>query len=158
MSIVEVLVALAVAVGLVGILVPLLPGSALIFAAVLVWTIATGTAGAWAVLAVVTVLLAVGTVVKYAVPGKRLKDAGIPASTQWVAAGLAVVGFFVVPVVGIVIGFVLGTYLAEHRRVGAAQAWPSTKHALRAVGLSILIELTAGLLATTTWVVGVVVT
>jgi len=154
----EVVVALALAVGLAGILVPLLPGSALIFAGVLVWALSVGTSGAWTVLALVTVVLLVGTVVKYAVPGKRLKGAGIPTSTQWIGAGLAIVGFFVVPVIGIVIGFVLGVYLAEHRRLGPTQAWPSTKHALRAVGLSILIELTAGIVATLTWIVGVVVT
>ncbi|WP_309649172.1 DUF456 domain-containing protein [Nocardioides sp.] len=158
MSLTEVLVAVALAVGLAGILVPLLPGSALIFAAILGWALSVDVASGWAVLAVATVLLLGGTVVKYAVPGKRLKDAGIPASTQWIGAAVAVVGFFVVPVVGIVLGFVLGVYVAEHRRVGAAEAWPSTKHALRAVGLSILIELTAGLLATLTWVVGVVAT
>ena len=39
---------------------------------------------------------------------------------------LGVVGFFVVPVVGLFLGFVLGVYLAELRRVGAAAAWPST--------------------------------
>lgn len=158
MSLTEVLVAVALAVGLAGILVPLLPGSALIFAAILVWALSVDTAGGWVVLALATVLLLVGTVVKYAVPGKRLKDAGIPASTQWIGAAVGIVGFFLVPVVGIVLGFVLGVYLAEHRRVGSAQAWPSTKHALRAVGLSILIELTAGLLATLAWVVGVVAT
>ena len=158
MSPLEVLVALALAVGLAGILVPLLPGSALIFAAVLVWSLSIGTPGAWAVLAAVTGLLLVGTVVKYAVPGRRLKDAGVAASTQWIGAGVAIVGFFVIPVVGVIIGFVLGIYLAEYRRVGASRAWPSTKHALRAVGLSILIELTAGLLATLTWVAGVIAT
>ncbi len=158
MTLTEVVVLVVLAVGLAGILVPLLPGSALIFAGVLVWALSVNTAGAWSVLTLVTVLLAAGTVVKYAVPGKRLKGAGIPASTQWTGAALAIVGFFVVPVVGIVLGFVLGIYLAEHRRVGAAQAWPSTRQALRAVGLSILIELTAGILATLTWVVGVVIT
>ncbi|GEP32821.1 membrane protein [Nocardioides szechwanensis] len=158
MSLTEVLVALLVAVGLAGILVPVLPGSVLILGGVLIWALDVGGSIAWVVFAVVTVLLAVGTVVKYAVPGKRLKSAGIPASTQWAGAGLAIVGFFVVPVVGIFLGFVLGIYLAEHRRVGSAQAWPSTKHALKAVGLSILIELVAGVLAAGTWVVGVLLT
>lgn len=156
MVLLDVLVALVIAVGLVGILVPVLPGSVLVLAAVLVWSVVVAEPLGWAVLAVVAALLAVGTVVKYAVPGKRLKDAGIPASTQWAGAGLAVVGFFVVPVVGIVLGFVLGVYLAEHRRVGAAAAWPSTRRALGAVGLSILIELAAGVLAATAWVVGAV--
>ncbi|MCD4534859.1 DUF456 domain-containing protein [Nocardioides sp. cx-169] len=156
MSLLDVLVAVAIAVGLAGILVPVLPGSILILAAVLVWSVDVGSALAWTVFAVVTLLLVLGGIVKYVVPGRRLKTAGVPASTQWAGAGLAVVGFFVVPVVGIFLGFVLGIYLAELRRVGSAQAWPSTTHALRAVGLSVLIELTAGVLAAGTWVVGAV--
>ncbi len=158
MTLTEVLVAIAIAVGLVGILVPILPGSVLILGAVLVWAIEVGGTTAWVVFAVVTTLIAVGTVVKYAVPGKHLKTAGIPASTQWTGAAFAIVGFFVVPVIGIFIGFVVGVYVAERRRVGSDSAWPSTKHALRAVGLSILIELAAGVLAAGTWVIGVLAT
>src|SRR4051794_18298307 len=154
MSSVEVLVALAIAVGLVGILVPVLPGSILVLGAVLVWAWTVGGATAWAVFAVAAVILVAGSVVKYLVPNRHLKDAGIPASTQWVGAALGIVGFFVVPVVGLVIGFVLGVYLAEYRRVGSAAAWPSTKHALRAVGLSILIELVAGVGAPVVWGAG----
>ena len=158
MSPVEVLVALVIAVGLVGILVPVLPGSVLVLGGVLAWAWSVGGATAWAVFALVAVLLVAGTVVKYLVPGRRLKDAGIPASTQWIGAGVGIVGFFVVPVVGLFIGFVLGVYLAEYRRVGSAAAWPSTKHALRAVGLSILIELAAALVATFVWIAGVIAT
>ena len=158
MSALEVLVALVIAVGLVGILLPVLPGSVLVLGALLVWAWQVGGATAWTVFAVAAVILAVGTVVKYLVPNRRLKDAGIPASTQWIGAGLGIVGFFVVPVVGLFIGFVLGVYLAEYRRVGSSAAWPSTKHALSAVGLSILIELAAALLATFVWIAGVVAT
>ncbi len=158
MSLTEAVVALVIAVGLVGILVPILPGSILVLGAVLAWSLEIGTSTGWLVFAVVTVLLAVGSVVKYVVPGRRLQSAGIPGSTQWAGAAGALVGFFVVPVLGLFLGFVVGIYLAERRRVGAAAAGPSTRSALRAVGLSILIELTAALLATTTWVVGVVVT
>ena len=103
-------------------------------------------------------LLVVGGVVKYLVPGRRLKDAGVPSSSQWLGAALGIVGFFVVPVIGLFIGFVLGVYLAEQRRLGAREAWPSTKSALRAAGLSILIELIAGVLATWVWIAGVVAT
>ena len=53
-------------------------------------------------------------------------------------------------------GFVLGIYLVEHGRSrDAAAAWQSTKTALRAVFLSIGIELIAGLAIATTWVAGV---
>ena len=158
MTLTEVGVAVAIAVGLVGILLPILPGSLLVLAAIGVWAAELGGRTAWTVFAAAAVLLVAGTVVKYAVPGRRLQQSGIPASTQWLGALGAVVGFFVVPVVGLFLGFVVGVYAAERRRVGAAAAWPSTRAALRAVGLSILIELAAALLAAGVWVVGVAVT
>ena len=158
MTLTEVLVGLAILVGIIGVIVPILPGALLVVAAVLVWSWTTGGTTAWVVFAVVLALVAAGTVVKYAVPGRRLKEAGIPASTQWTGVGLGVVGFFVIPVVGLFVGFVLGVYLAERRRLGAEVAWPSTKAALRAVGLSILIELVSVVAAAGVWVVGVVVT
>src|SRR3954454_3025326 len=151
MSGVEVLVAVAIAVGVVGVVVPLLPGSLLVLGAILVWTIHEGGATAWSVFAVAAVVLGLGVVVKYAVPGRRLKEVGIPGSTLALGAVLGVVGFFVIPVVGLVIGFVLGVYLAELRRVGSAEAWPATVHTLKAVGLSMLIEFCASLLAAGVW-------
>lgn len=154
---VELLVAVAIAVGLAGILVPVLPGSVLILGGIVVWAVDTGGATAWAVCAVAAAILVAGGVVKFLVPNRRLKRVGVPASTQWVGAAVGIVGFFVVPVVGLFVGFVLGVYAAERRRVGD-QAWPSTKAALRAVGLSIVIELVAGLAATFVWVGGVVAT
>jgi uncharacterized protein YqgC (DUF456 family) len=153
----ELLVAFAIAVGLVGILVPVLPGSVLILGGVLVWAIDTGGATAWAVFAVAAAVLVGGGVVKYLVPNRRLKSVGVPSSTQWIGAAVGIVGFFVVPVVGLFLGFVLGIYAAERHRVGA-DAWPSTKAALRAVGLSIAIELAAGVAATAVWVGGVLAT
>jgi hypothetical protein len=68
------------------------------------------------------------------------------------------VGFFVIPVVGLVVGFVAGIYLSELARLGSAAAWPATKAALRAVGLAVLIELAAGLVATAVFVAGAVAT
>lgn len=158
MTLTEAAVGVAILIGLVGILVPVLPGSALILAAVLFWALEVQERAAWVVFAVAAAILLAGAVVKYAVPGRHLKRAGIPARTQWIGAGFAVAGFFVVPVVGLFLGFVAGVYVAERERVGAEHAWPSTKQALRAVGLSILIELACGLLATGAWVVGVVAT
>ncbi|MCW2848874.1 MAG: hypothetical protein JWR90_2848 [Marmoricola sp.] len=155
---VEILVALAIAVGLVGVIVPILPGSLLVLGAILVWAWDLGTAESWTVFAVATTFIALGSVVKYVVPGRRLKTNGIPSSTLLLGAVLGVVGFFVIPVVGLLVGFVLGVYLAELRRVGRDAAWPATVHALKAVGLSMLIELVASLLAAVTWAFGVVLT
>jgi len=154
----EILVALAIAVGIAGIIVPVLPGTVLVLGAILVWALQVGTSTGWIVFAVATVLLAGGTVVKYLVPGRQLKSSGVPNRTLLVGALLGFIGFFVVPVIGMFIGFVLGVYVAERARVGAALAWPSTTGALRAVGVSILIELVAALLAAVVWVVGVAAT
>jgi uncharacterized protein YqgC (DUF456 family) len=153
-----VIAALLVAVGLVGILVPVLPGSVLVVGGILVWAWAEGGAVAWTVFAVATALVTAGTIVKYVVPGRRLQVAGIPATTQWTGVLVGVVGFFVVPVVGLFLGFVLGIYLAELRRVGSKDAWPSTVHSLKAVGLSIVIEFLAALAATVVWVAGALAT
>ena len=158
MSGLEVLVALAIALGLVGVLVPVLPGSLLVGVAVLVWAAEKAEATGWVVAVVALVLLAAGTVVKYLVPGRRLQRAGVPASTLVLGGVLGIVGFFVVPVIGLPLGFVLGDYLSEWRRLGHHEAWPATVHALKAVGLGILIELGFGILAAVTWAVGVVLT
>lgn len=158
MDVVELLVALAILVGLVGIVVPVLPGSILILVAVLVWATDVGSGAGWTVFAVVTVLLATGAVVKYTIPGKGLRNSGVPNKTIVLGGLLGIVGFFVIPVVGLVVGFVLGVYLTELQRVGRDLAWPSTQAAVKAVGLSILVELAAALLATAVWVVGLTTT
>ncbi|QMW67837.1 DUF456 domain-containing protein [Mumia sp. ZJ1417] len=154
-----VLVGLAILVGLVGIVVPVLPGSLLIWAAIGVWAFATGSATGWVVFGVCTVLYALTLVVQYLIPGKRLKEAGVPGRAMLAGGVLGVVGFFVIPFVGLFVGFVLGVYAWELNRLRIhSAAWTATKHAMKAAGLSILIELTGGLLSTTVWVVGVVAT
>ncbi|MGA9746404.1 MAG: DUF456 domain-containing protein [Nocardioides sp.] len=154
----EVLVGLAVLVGVVGVIVPVLPGGLLILAAVLVWAVQDGSGTAWTVFSLVTVVLVTGAIVKYAVPGRNLKAAGVPSRTLLLGGVLGLVGFFVIPVIGLFIGFVLGVYAAETQRLGREAAGPSTRHALKAVGLSVLIELTAAVLAASTYVVGAVLT
>jgi uncharacterized protein len=152
----DVLVGLAVLVGLVGIVVPVLPGTLLILAAVLVWAAVTSTTTSWLVLAAVVLFLAAGAVGKYALPSRRLQAAGVPTRTLVAGGLLGLVGFFVIPVVGLVVGFVLGVYLSELQRVGVQAAWPTTRAALAAAGLSMLIELAAGLCAALTWLVAAV--
>lgn len=154
---VTVIAAVLVLVGLVGILVPVLPGLLLIVVGIAVWAVPRGDAVGWGVLAAAVVIVAIGTVAKYLLPGRRLRDSGVPTRTLVAGAALGVVGFFVIPVVGLVIGFVLGVFLAELVRLGESRlAWPSTRGALYAVGWSILIELAAGLVAAAVWVGAIV--
>ena len=152
------LVGIAIAVGVVGVVVPVLPGTLLVWAAIAVWAFAVGSATAWGVLAVVSVLIGGAQVVKLVVPGRQLRDAGIPRRSIVVGLLLAGVGFFVIPVVGFFVGFPLGIYFEERRRLGPhAAAWLSTRKALRAIGLSILIELSATVLAAAVWLTTVLV-
>ncbi|GEM35189.1 DUF456 domain-containing protein [Nocardia neocaledoniensis] len=153
----EVIVGLVILVGLVGVIVPILPGIILIFAAIAVWAFMTGGAAAWTVFAIATIALVISGIVKYTWPGRRMREAGVSNRALLVGAILGVVGFFVIPVVGLFIGFVLGVYLAELYRLKTNElAWPATVHALKGVGLSMLVELFGALLASGVWLTGAI--
>lgn len=147
-----VVVGLAIAVGIVGVVVPVLPGSLLVWAAIVVWAIVVGSATAWTVAVVATVAIGSAQVIKYLVPGRRLREAGVPRQSILAGVVVGVAGFFLIPVVGLFIGFPLGVYLEERRRLRHhVSAWGSTREALRAIGLSIAIELGAVLVAAAVW-------
>jgi uncharacterized protein YqgC (DUF456 family) len=151
---------LIILLGVIGVLMPVLPGLVLAWAGVLFWAIlGDGSGGRWVVLAIATVVAAAGMIVKYLWPGRHLQRSGVPTMSLVAGGALGLIGFFVVPVVGLVLGFVLGVWLAERVRLGdAGQAWPSTKQALTAVGLSMLIELAAALGIAVIWLAGLALT
>ena len=151
---------LAIVLGVLGVLIPVLPGLVLCWAGVLFWAIfGDATGGRWVVLAVASVIAAAGMIVKYLWPGRHLQRSGVPTLTLVAGGVLGLVGFFVVPVVGLLLGFVLGVWLAERVRLGdAGQAWPSARQALTAVGLAMLIEIAAGLGIAVVWVLGLALT
>ncbi len=158
MEVATVIAAVLVVVGIVGIVLPVLPGLVLVVAGVAVWAVPRGDAVAWTVLGIVVAIVLIGSVVKYLVPGRALRDSGVPGRTIAAGAVLGVIGFFVIPVVGLFIGFVLGVYLAELARLGGGgAAWPSTRRALAAVGWSVVIEMATGLLAAAVWVGALVI-
>jgi len=154
------LVALAMAVGLAGVLIPVLPGLLLVWAAGLVWTIRDGGGAVrWTVLGVLTALFVGATVTKYVLPARLAAARGAPISTLLAGAAGAVVGFFVIPVLGAPIGGAAAIYLAEYvrlRRPRAALA--ATKAALVALGLGVLIELGTGVIMVLVWLGGVLAT
>lgn len=151
---------IAIVVGIFGVVVPVLPGLLLTWAGVLLWAL-LGDAGRgrWLVLAAATLIALVGVLVKYLWPGRNLKRTGVPNRSLLAGGVLGVVGFFMIPVVGLLLGFVLGVWLAERARLGDNRlAWPSTRQALKAAGLAMLVELAAGLSIAAVWLVGLVVT
>ncbi|HEY4584294.1 MAG TPA: DUF456 domain-containing protein [Acidimicrobiia bacterium] len=154
----ELLVALAILAGLFGVVLPLLPGLALEVGAILIWAAVDGDALAWGVALLCLALGAAGTVFKYLVPGRRLRQSGMPMRTLVIAVAAAVVGFFAIPVIGGPIGFIAAIYVAERIRVGPAEAWPATRISLGAVAASVGIELVTGLIIAGIWLVAVVLT
>jgi uncharacterized protein YqgC (DUF456 family) len=150
------LVAVAIAIGIVGVVIPLLPGTLLVFAAIAVWAFVEQRTSAWVTLAVVAVILGATLLAKYLWPARRMRDADVGTWSLVAGGVLGIIGFFVVPVLGLVLGFVLGIYLAElAKRRDQRRAWASTVHAIKGVVLSVGVELTGALLATVVWVVGV---
>ncbi len=154
------LVAVVMAVGLAGVLIPVLPGLLLVWAAGLVWTVADGGGAVrWTVFGALTVLLVGATVAKYALPARMAAARGAPMTTLLIGAAGAVVGFFVIPVVGALIGAVAGIYLAEYGRLQDGRAaLAATRAALVAIGIGVLIELAAGVIMVLTWLGGVLAT
>ncbi len=155
----EALVAIACAVGIVGVVVPVLPGELLIGGAIVVWAVVEQSTVSWAAAVVAVGVLIAGHVLAYLVPGRRMTAAGIPTRTLVAGAVLGIVGFFLVPVVGLPLGFVLGVYLAEQVRLRAhGPAWASTVEAMKGTGLAMLMGLAAAVAATTVWAVVAVAT
>jgi uncharacterized protein len=155
----EALIAVACVVGIVGTILPVLPGSLLIGGAIVLWAVVEGGATAWSTAVVAVLVLALGYALTLWIPGRRMSAAGIPTRTLVAGGVLGIVGLFVVPVVGLPLGFVLGVYLAERVRLPThADAWPSTVEAMKGTGLSVLIGLAAAVLATGVWVVVAITT
>lgn len=153
----QLLVGLVMLVGVAGVVVPVLPGLLLVWAAGLVWVWQDG-GGATRVLVgvVLTGLLVAGTAAKYVLPARSASGAGAPRSTLLAGAVGAVAGFVLIPVVGLVVGGVGAVYLAELRRLhDGAAAGRSTWAVLKAVGIGLLVELVAAVLMVGTWLLGV---
>ncbi|HRA77025.1 MAG TPA: DUF456 domain-containing protein [Propionicimonas sp.] len=149
------IVGLAIIVGLAGIVVPVLPGSIMIGLAIGVWAIATG-GWAWAVFAAAAVLLASGSVSTYVLAARHTRAAGVPGSSLAIAGVAGIVGFFLVPVIGLLLFFPLGLFGAEYLRLrDSREAVRTAGVALRAVGLGMLIELGTALLAAGVWLAAV---
>lgn len=147
---------LALAVSLAGIVIPVLPGSILGLLALLEWALFGGSGwGGWLVFAIGGVLFACGMGASAILTGRRLRARSIPSTSVVVGAVLAIVGMFIVPVVGLVLGFAIGLLLGEWRRTGhlrgaAASSWA----ALKATGLGILVEFGFACAAASVWVIG----
>lgn len=143
--------------GLVGVLVPGVPGQAMVWAAVLWWALTDVGQDAWVVLIGATALLLLNQALKPLLPPRRPAASGAPRRTLMLGGVAAIAGFFVVPVVGAVVGYVGAIYGAERLRLGSRGAgWTSVRSVMRATGYSVLVELFVCLLVAGGWLVAVI--
>ncbi|MFI5796567.1 DUF456 domain-containing protein [Streptomyces sp. NPDC051677] len=146
------LVGLVILLGLCGVLVPGVPGSWLVWAAVLWWALEDPQPVAWAGLMGATLALFLSQVVRWALPPRRLRASGATPRMA-VYAGLgAFLGFFLLPVLGAIPGFMGGIYLCERLRLGRhGEARAALRTAMRSGGSSVLAELFTCLLIMGAW-------
>ena len=145
-----------VVVGVCGIVVPVLPGSLAILAGLLVWAVWGGSPFGWVVFGLGAAFVLAGMSAQYLITGRRLKERSIPNRSVVIGLVCGVVGLFVLPFLGLPIGFTAGLLASEYLRVRNLREAASTSWAaLKSVGLGMLVELACALAAATTLLVGI---
>jgi uncharacterized protein len=153
-----IVVATAMAVGVAGTVVPFVPGLGLVWLAALGYGLAAGFGVAGLVAFLCITALAVGGLAGGVVlPHRAARGAGATSPSLTLGAATAVVGFFVVPVIGLPLGGVLGIFIGELLRTrDATIAWRSTSATLKGFGLGTLVQVACGLAMVGVWLIWVV--
>jgi uncharacterized protein YqgC (DUF456 family) len=146
---------LVMAVGLIGMVLPIYPGVTIIWAAVLLHGLVTGfaTLEIW-VLVIITLLMIAGTLVDNLLMGGKARQAG----ASWISIGGALlgglIGTFAFPPLGGIVAAPALLFLLEYARLrDSAEAWVITKGLLTGWGLSFLARFAIGLAMIAIWAV-----
>ncbi|WP_313810813.1 DUF456 domain-containing protein [Glutamicibacter sp.] len=149
---------LLLAVSALGTIFPVLPGSLLAILTLLGWAWLLGSPAAWWAAGLGTALAVLGWSASAVLTGRKLKEHRVPTGSILIALLGAVIGAFVIPILGLFIGFAAGLFIGESLRHGSVQgAAGSSVAALKAMGLGIVIEFGCVLLASSVWMIGVIV-
>lgn len=155
-AVVSILCGLAILVGVAGTIIPILPGSFLIGLSLLAWAIwgGAGTTG-WMVFAVGIVFVLAGMAASTVLTGRKLRQHSIPNRSVAIGLAAGVAGMFIIPLVGLFVGFAAGLLISElHRTRSMGTATSTSWAALKATGLGMLVEFGLACLAASTWVIG----
>ncbi|MCX6498780.1 MAG: DUF456 domain-containing protein [Arthrobacter sp.] len=156
-TVVSVLCGLAIMVGVAGIIIPVLPGSILIGLSLLAWALwgGAGTTG-WVVFGVGLAFVLAGMAASAVLTGRKLREHRIPSRSVVTGLVFGGVGMFLIPVLGLFLGFAAGLLVSEsHRTRDFRTALTTSWAALKATGVGMLAEFGLACLAASTWVVGV---
>ncbi len=156
--IVTVVAGVLLAVAVFGTVYPLLPGSPVALVTLIAWGWVLGSAASWTAAGIGAVLVCIGWSASALLTGRKLKREKIPRRSILVAVLAGIVGMFVIPLFGLMIGFAAGLFVSEYVRVGDSRtALRSSLEALKATGLGMLVEFAMVALAGSVWMVGVIV-
>jgi uncharacterized protein len=142
----------------VGVVYPVVPGSPIAMVTLLVWAWVVGGWAAWVVAVIGALLCAAGWSASVVLTGRKLKELEVPKWSILVASLAGLVGMFLIPVVGIFVGFAVGLLVSEavrHRDVRRAVHY--SLQTLKAMGAGVLVEFGLLCAAASVWSAGVIV-
>lgn len=157
-AVVTVVAGVLLAVGVLGTVFPILPGSLLTIGALLVWAWLLGSTAAWTAGLIGVGVAVIGMSASLILTGRKMRRERIPNGPVAVGVVVGVVGMFVVPVVGLFLGFALGLLLAElARRRDLAAAGRASWEALKSMGLGMVLEFVCASVAASAFAIGAAV-
>lgn len=139
--------------GLIGVVVPFLPGLFLILGAAVGYGFLVGfNSVAVGVLIAMGVLVVISIIKSFIIPSKAASESGASGWSQFGAVVGGVAGFFIVPVFGLIIGALAGMVITELAVKGNwDEAWAATKGTAKGFGVSALIDLGLGMIMIAAW-------
>jgi len=148
-----IVVGVVMVLGLMGVVLPVLPGLLLIWAAALFYglMVGFGTLG-WAVLGLLSVLVLAGIVKGVVIPRRAAAASGASGWAQLGAVVGGVIGFFVIPVLGLILGALAGLLAVEYLLKGDwNEALVAVRGTARGFGISVVIDLILGMIMIVAW-------
>ena len=153
-----VIAGILLAVAALGTIIPVLPGSLLAVGTLLAWGWIIGSPATWWAAGIGMAIALAGWSASTVLTGRNLKQQLIPRGSVFLAIVLAIVGMFLIPVVGLFLGFGVGLLAGEYaRRKNLPEALRASGSALKAMGLGMLVEFGCAALASSVWMIGVIV-
>lgn len=153
-----VIAGLLLAVAALGTIIPVLPGSLLTLGTLLAWGWILGSGASWWSAGIGMAIALAGWSASTVLTGRNLKKQMIPRGSVFLAVVLGIVGMFVVPVLGLFLGFGVGLVVGEYsRRRNLTEALRASGSALKAMGIGVVVEFGCAALASSVWMIGVIV-
>ena len=156
----ELLIGMLMAIGIVGTVIPFVPGLGLVWFAGGGWAYFDGGDSTRVKLFVaMTVLTVIGYAAQYVLPAATATAYKAPPRTVLFGSLMGLVGFFIVPVIGAPIGFMLGVFVSYLNSTGnSTEAWAMAVRTAIAYGWGLILQVICAVLVALTWVIGLVIT